>query len=115
MTGGTQGWPYYNIQMPGGGFILAVGWPGQWASSFVRDETNGLHIKAGQELTHLSLKPGEQIRSPLIAILFWQGTDAVRSQNVWRRWMLAHDLPRPYGKPLRPMFFGCCHRLSSRT
>jgi alpha-galactosidase len=26
----------------------------------------------------------------------------VHAQNVWRRWMLAHNLPRPGGKPLAP-------------
>ena len=39
---------------------------------------NGLRVEAGQELTHLSLKPGEEIRTPLIAMLFWRGTDVVR-------------------------------------
>ena len=106
-TNGPKGWPYYNILMPGGGIILAVGWPGQWASAFVRDGKNALRIVAGQELTHLSLKSGEKIRTPLIALLFWQGTDVIRSQNLWRRWMLAHHLPRPEGKPLKPMFFAC--------
>jgi alpha-galactosidase len=105
---GPDGWPYYNIQMPHGGVILAVGWPGQWASSFVRDDKDGLRITAGQELTHLKLRPGEQVRSPLIAMLFWRGTDVNQSQNLWRRWMLAHGLPRPGGKPLQPMFFCCC-------
>src|SRR6266566_4593899 len=61
--------PYYNLQTPGGGVFLAIGWPGQWASSFVSDGDRGLHIMAGQELTRLSLKPGEEIRSPLIAML----------------------------------------------
>jgi len=25
---GPDGWPYYNLQIPGGGVIIAVGWPG---------------------------------------------------------------------------------------
>ncbi|MBM4356262.1 MAG: hypothetical protein FJ109_21140, partial [Deltaproteobacteria bacterium] len=67
---GPDGWPYYNLQMPGGGVILAVGWPGQWSSRFARDAGQGLRVTAGQELTRLSLQPGEQIRTPLIAVLF---------------------------------------------
>lgn len=70
-TDGPEGWPYYNLQMPGGGIILAIGWPGQWASSFVRDDTNGLRITAGQQLTHLLLRSGEEIRTPLIVTVFW--------------------------------------------
>ena len=38
---GPKGWPYFNLQTPGGGIILAVGWPGQWAASFTRDAGTG--------------------------------------------------------------------------
>jgi alpha-galactosidase len=95
---GPKGWPYYNLQIPGGGVILAVGWPGQWASSFARDDRNGLRVVAGQELTELFLKPGEEIRTPLIAMLFWEGSDVVRAQNLWRRWVVAHNMPRVAGQ-----------------
>ena len=97
--------PCYNLQMPGGGVILGVGWPGQWASSFVRDDDKGLHVTAGQELTHLYLEPGEEVRTPLIVMMFYAGDDVIRSQNIWRRWMLAHNLPHlPDGKPLKPIY-----------
>jgi alpha-galactosidase len=92
--GTNQAFPYYNLSMPGGGLILAVGWPGQWATTFSRDAARGLRIAAGQELTHLVLRPGEEVRTPLIALLFWEGADAQRAQNLWRRWMIAHNLPR---------------------
>jgi len=100
---GPAGWPYYNLQMPGGGIIMAVGWPGQWASSFTRDAARGLRIKAGQELTHLLLRPGEEVRTPLIALLFWRGHDTVRAQNLWRRWYIAHTLPRVDAQPQGPL------------
>ena len=96
---GARGWPYFNLQTADGGIILAVGWPGQWACSFTRDGQTGLRVRAGQELTRLRLKPGEEIRTPLTALLFWQGTDVVAAQNLWRRWYLAHNLPRTQGTP----------------
>ena len=65
---GPAGWPYYNLQTADGGIMLAIGWPAQWASSFTRDAGDGLRIKAGQQLPHLVLKPGEEIRTPLIAM-----------------------------------------------
>jgi len=99
---GPEGWPYYNLQMPGGGVILAIGWPGQWASSFERDSTRTLRVKAGQAVTHLSLKSGEEVRTPLMALLFWRGNDIERSQNLWRRWYMAHNLPRIQGEPQPP-------------
>ncbi len=100
---GPEGWPYYNVQMPDGGVILAVGWPGQWSSSFTRDAGRALRIQAGQAETRLVLQPGEQIRTPLIALLFWSGDDVVRSQNLWRRWYMAHVLPRIRGQPQPPV------------
>ena len=109
-TNGPKGWPYYNLQRPGGGVILAVGWPGQWASSFLRDDQNGVRLIAGQGYTHLSLKPGEEIRTPLIALLFWQGEDVVRSQNLWRRWFLAHNIPRLNGQVPPAMMQMQCYR-----
>ena len=99
---GPRGWPYYNLQMPGGGVILAIGWPGQWAASFARDADKKLRITAGQQLTHLSLNPGEEIRTPLIGMFFWQGTDVVRAQNLWRHWYLTHEIPRVNGQPPSP-------------
>jgi alpha-galactosidase len=99
--------PYYNLQMPGGGLIVVVGWPGQWASSFTRDAAKGLQITAGQELTHLYLKPGEEIRTPLMVLMFWKGSDTVRSQNLWRRWMMAHNTPKLRGEPFHPILTYC--------
>jgi alpha-galactosidase len=100
---GPDGWPYYNLQTPAGGFIIAVGWPGQWASSFTRDNLNGLVVRAGQQTTNLYLKPGEEIRTPMIAMLFWQGTEVVKAQNLWRRYYLAHVLPQIDGIPQQPV------------
>jgi alpha-galactosidase len=99
---GPAGWPYFNLQTPGGGVIVAVGWPGQWAASFTRDAGTGLTVRAGQQLTRMYLKPGEEIRTPLIALLFWQGADVVEAQNLWRRWYRAHNLPRIDGQPQAP-------------
>lgn len=89
--------PYFNIEWPGEGVIAVVGWPGMWAAEFVRDEARGLKITAGQERTHFKLLPGEEVRSPLVVMQFWKG-DYVRSQNTWRRWMIAHNIPRRGGK-----------------
>jgi alpha-galactosidase len=100
--------PYYNVEWPGEGVIVVVGWPGQWAARFTRDGGDGLRVRAGQELTHFTLHPGEEVRSPLVVLQFWQG-DRVRAQNLWRRWMLAHNAPR-LGRSLAlpaPMLSAC--------
>ncbi|MEI2724450.1 MAG: alpha-galactosidase [Verrucomicrobiota bacterium] len=110
--GSNSDWPYFNIEWPGEGVIAVVGWPGQWAASFTRDEANGLRVRAGQEQTHFKLLPGEEVRTPLIVLQFWQG-DRIRSQNTFRRWMLAHNVPQPGGQPISPMLFGCSSHFTS--
>jgi alpha-galactosidase len=104
--GSNSDWPYFNIEWPREGVIAVVGWPGQWAASFTRDEAIGLRVRAGQEQTHFKLLPGEEVRTPLIVLQFWQG-DRIRSQNTFRRWMLAHNVPKPGGQPIQPVLFGC--------
>lgn len=99
---GPDGWPYWNLQRPGGGIIFAVGWPGQWEATFTRDHERGLRVQAGQQLTRLVLKPGEEIRTPSATLLFWHGDDVVRAQNLWRSWYLAHVLPRAGGQQQPP-------------
>ena len=99
--------PYYNMEMPGGGLIVALGWPGQWSAAFTRDAENTVHAVAGQERTHFKLLPGEEARSPLATLLFWKGGDWIRAQNVWRRWMVEHNLPRPGGKPVATHYGSC--------
>ncbi|MBI2302739.1 MAG: alpha-galactosidase [Armatimonadetes bacterium] len=94
--------PYFDLAWPSQGLLLAVGWPGQWAAEFRRDGGTGLRVVAGQELTHFVLHPGEEVRTPRMALLFWYG-DRLRAHNLWRRWMLAHVYPQP----LQPTLFAC--------
>jgi alpha-galactosidase len=99
-TGGrptNTDWSYFNLEWNGHGLIVAVGWPGQWSAAFERDTSRGLTIRAGQELTHFRLRPGEEVRTPLVVLQFWTG-DWIRSQNLWRHWMMAHSMPRPGGQ-----------------
>lgn len=106
--GSNSDWPYFNLEAGKEGTIIAVGWPGQWAADFVRDETNGIRLAAGQETTHFSLHPGEEVRTPLIVLQFWKGGDWIRAQNIWRRWMIAHNISKPLPAP---MTLGCSSRL----
>jgi alpha-galactosidase len=114
--GGAGGRPtnsdlsYVSVEAPIGGLIIVVGWPGQWAAQFTRDAAEGLRVRAGQELTHFVLHPGEEVRTPLMVLQFWDG-DWIRAQNLWRRWMLAHNVPRPAGKLPEPELFGCSSHL----
>jgi len=108
--GSNKVWPYFGIESThNDGLLVAVGWPGQWAADFARDAGNTLRITAGQGQTRFILHPGEEVRSPLIAIQFRDG-DRYRAQNLWRRWMTAHSMPKPGGALPRPQLLGCSSR-----
>ena len=98
--------PYFNIEQGRQGVMAVIGWPGQWAARFVRDEGNMLRVTGGQELTHFKLHAGEEVRTPLVVLQFWKG-DRFHAHNVWRRWMREHNLPRPGSKPLAPQTAAC--------
>ena len=102
----SMAFPYFNLQRGGSGIIVALGWPGQWAARFAATAPDKLQVQGGQELTHLRLQPGEDVRAPLSVLLFWDG-DVPRSQNLWRRWMLAHNTPRRQGQLPPPISAMC--------
>ena len=116
------GFPYFNVDLgDGSGFVLAIGWPGQWATQFRReDQPLSMHLVAGMtsrewnswaEGEHIEssglldtvLHAGEQIRTPLVVLQSWQAQDWIAAQNTWRRWMLAHNTPQINGGPPLPM------------
>lgn len=100
-TGGRacdEAFPYFKLQCEGFGLNIAVGWPAQWKANF-RSIQGGVAMQAGQEITHLYIRPGETIRTPRITIMAYEG-DYARGINLWRRWYFKHILPRPNGKPI---------------
>ena len=98
--------PYYRIMLEDCGLSMAIDWTGQWAASF-KGFADGVHVRAGQEKTNLRLMPGESIRTPRVPLLSWSG-DVSRGVNLWRRWYLAHILPRPNGQSMKPhLACGC--------
>ena len=92
--------PFFNLHTGDKGVIGAIGWTGGWSALFERDES-GIRLRAGMQETSLRLHPGEEIRTPRIALLFWEN-DPQRGHNVWRRFILAHHTPRPNGQLLQP-------------
>lgn len=89
--------PYFNIAWPDRGVIAVLGWPGQWSLTMRGDKDYGVRVVGGQQQTHFWLGPGEQVRTPLAVVEFWSG-DWLDGQNLWRRWMVEHNLPRNHGK-----------------
>jgi len=95
--------PIFDLQEGARGFFTAIGWTGQWAAALQRNDAGSTRLKAGMELTHLSLHPGESIRSPRILLLPWSG-DRLEAHNQFRRLLLAHYLPKLGGQPVQFAF-----------
>ncbi len=92
--------PFFDIRTGGdGGLIGAVGWPGQWVISMSRPTETAIVVRAGMERTHLSLHPGEEIRTPQILLLPWKG-DETDAHNILRRHILKYHTPQYDGKPV---------------
>jgi alpha-galactosidase len=103
---GTNGdWPYFNINWGDGGFIVVMGWPGQWDLTFNRGDV-GVALRGGQEQARFKLLPSESARTPLIVVQPY-AADWLRGQNVWRRWFVDHNLPRSQGKLPPPQLCAC--------
>jgi len=94
--------PFFNWEMPSrGGVVIGLGWSGEWAADFTQPDLKRTLVQAGLEVTHLKLHPGERIRSPRVALLFYAG-DWIDGQNQWRRFLLEHHRPMVNGRPLEP-------------
>ncbi len=105
--------PFMNLQWSTGGCIIAVGWSGQWSTAFERAEET-LHLRSGMERTRLRLHPGEQIRTPRILLIPWEGNDPLHGNNLLRRLLLAHYSRRINGEittpPIAHMTMSTFHR-----
>ena len=75
--------PYFNIHGENGGMILGIGWTGQWAAGL--SETNGsTDITVKQEHFEAYLLPGEEVRSPLVSLSFYDSSNPLKGFNLFR-------------------------------
>lgn len=99
--------PFFNVAAGNmKGVFMGIGWSGTWSASFDRQTSDALRISAGLPSADLYLYPGETIRTPLVSLLFWEGTDRIDGHNAWRRFVLAHHTPTKNGKPLKAPLCG---------
>ncbi|HEY3376937.1 MAG TPA: alpha-galactosidase, partial [Armatimonadota bacterium] len=94
--------PFFNLGWDTGGLVGAIGWSGQWALQLERDENAQVTLQAGQQTTHLILHPGEEIRTPRILLISWQGADRLHGHNLLRKVILDHYTPRINGEIALP-------------
>jgi len=91
--------PFFNLDQGNHGLMLGIGWTGEWAVTIRANDRGELAVQAGMAHTHLKLHPGEEIRTPRILVLCWEG-EWLRGNNLLRRFLLAYHRPQPNGQPL---------------
>ena len=91
-----RAWPYFDVTGDGTGFLLAVGWSGQWKASFRRTDDRTVRVRVKQQYLEANLLPGEKIRTPRIVLTFFDG-DAVTGHNIFRRLVVSDYSPRGFG------------------
>ncbi|MHB9035878.1 MAG: alpha-galactosidase [Armatimonadota bacterium] len=97
--GSSSEMPFFNVQTGDDGVLVALGWSGQWAVDFNREDEDVVKITGGMEKTHLTLYPGEEIRTPSALLVFWRG-EPIDGNNVLRRFIIKHHTPIIDGKPI---------------
>ncbi len=109
-TGGRSSnhsaFPFFNMAGSNGGWVMAIGWTGQWAAEFASDAKGGLGVCAGMETTHFRLRPGQRVRTPRIVLLRYPGNSMIVGQNRFRQLMLTHYVQQRNGQPAAPPI---CH------
>ena len=75
--------PFFNIHKEGAGYIVAIGWTGQWHCTITRTN-DSVQVRSKVEDTFFRLMPGEKIRTSSVVIMPYQ-SDVTDAQNKWRR------------------------------
>ena len=86
--------PYFNLESFNRGWIVVLGWSGQWSATFERQNELETRVSAGQETTRFKLLPKEEVRSPIAVAGPWFRDSWYDAQNIWRRWMIEYNVPR---------------------
>lgn len=82
-----QNAPFFNISKNGRGYIVAIGWTGQWNVQIER-ESDSITVKTGIEDTYFKLMPGEKLRTSSVVIMPYGEKE--EAHNKWRRLIKQH-------------------------
>lgn len=101
--GSDEAFPYYNLEYGDKGALIAVGWSSTWQTDF--SYNGGVTTFSDKQRVFSSyLKPGEVARTPLTAMVLYDGRDIDRATNLWRSWFIDCNMYRDNGKDLTDPF-----------
>ncbi len=95
--------PYYDLEYGDEGCFIAIGWVGSWFARFDSTEGEKTVFTGGQAHLNTLLDPGETIRTPLMAFVFYEGRDENRAMNLWRHWIIDCNIPSVNGELVKPL------------
>ena len=115
--------PFYRLSVGESSTVISVGWAGQWKARFdtftgvaqERHASDGSDCKvqfsAGQADFNAYLMPGEEIRTPMITLLFADcraddQNGELRLINLWRRFLIDCNMRRINGELMKPVAAG---------
>lgn len=91
--------PFFNIEAPGKqGVMVAIGWTGKWYANVQQTNEKTVSLTSGMEKMETILYPKEEIRTPKICLLFWNGGDRMIGHNQFRQFVLAHHSRKINGR-----------------
>jgi len=122
--------PFYRLSVGARSTVISVGWAGQWKARFdtftgiaqERHASDGSDCKvqftAGQAVFNAYLLPGEEIRTPMITLLFADCRadnpyGELRLINLWRRFLIDCNMRRINGELMPPMSAGTTSWINS--
>lgn len=87
--------PYFNLEAENNGAIIALGWAGTWNANFSFDQIDKVVNVTGGACNDLCtyIKPGEKIRTSLVAVVRYYDADEDTAMNMWRRWFIDCNMP----------------------
>lgn len=78
--------PYFNVNGAESGIVFGIGWTGQWDAQFSQKDGNTA-VKVRQQNFNAYLLPGEEVRSPLVSLTFYDNDNALKGFNQFRQWI----------------------------
>jgi len=98
----SRAFPYFNIKTPQGGMVFAIGWSGNWRATIKRPTADAFAVETALRDLDAYIRPGEEFRTNLTAMIPWQGEDRMDGQNILRRFIMKHHYPTHDGKIVEP-------------
>lgn len=85
--------PFFQVGNDQGGFIIAIGWSGDWEASFELKPQGRIAFHAGLQRANFRLRKDQEVRLPSVLLMRYAGPSE-KGINQFRSLMLEHFSPQ---------------------